>query len=74
MDTYTALAVALHTVRPFITEAQYHRMKQKKDQPAFYLIVQWENCVNSVCHTLAARDAAFNSTTFLSKAGYIWRH
>lgn len=74
MDTYTAIATALHTVRPFITEGQYHRMKQQRSTPAFFMIVQWENCVNSICHAIAERDPAFNSTHFLSTAGYIWRH
>lgn len=73
-ERYVALAAALLETRPFISETQYHRMKQSRTSPGYYLILQWENCVNGICRTLARLDTAFDAEMFLHGAGFIQSH
>lgn len=68
---HIVLAAALLEVRPFISETQYHRMKQNRTAPGYFLILQWENCVNSVCRAMSRDNERFNASLFLQAAGFI---
>lgn len=68
---HIALAAALLEVRPFITEVQYHRMKRNNGSPGFYLILQWESCVNAVCRAASRDSDVFDADGFLIAAGFI---
>lgn len=68
---YVALAAALLECRPFNSETQYHRMKQNRTAPGYFLILQWETCVNSVCRALSRDNERFDANLFLSAAGFI---
>lgn len=68
---HIALAAAMLETRPFVTENQYHRMKKNRGAPAYFLILQWENCVNALCRTLHRDNDAFSPATWLEAAGFI---
>jgi hypothetical protein len=70
-ERYIALAAAMMEARPYVSEAQYHRMKRSRTSPGFYLVLQWESCVQSLCRALHRLDATFNPDQWLAASGYI---